>query len=108
MKIRMTDESKHIVAVSEMPAVRKMIEDFKEEDGLKDYVEMAVHALLESVWNIEVLKTSVPASWMSGSLEPSAILVLRTALRRSVPTFPTCGISLGTGSTIPPSFCTCI
>ena len=56
MKIRMTDESKHIVAVSEMPAVRKMIEDFKEEDGLKDYVEMAVHALLESVWNIEVLK----------------------------------------------------
>lgn len=56
MKIRMTDESKSIVAVSEMPAVRKMIEDFKEEDGLKDYVEMAVHALLKDVWNIEVLK----------------------------------------------------
>lgn len=48
MKIAITAESKKIINVYEMPNVRKLIEDFKEDVSAKEYAEQAARIASES------------------------------------------------------------
>jgi hypothetical protein len=41
MKVAMTAEAKRFITLEEAPIARQMIKDMKEDDGLKEYAEMA-------------------------------------------------------------------
>ena len=56
MKINITKESKRIITLDEMPAVRQIINDFKEDDGIKEYGRTAARAASGSYGNFEILK----------------------------------------------------
>lgn len=43
MKIRFSNEEKKYITVAELPIVRQIIADFKEDSGLMEYAEMAVN-----------------------------------------------------------------
>ena len=49
MKVQFTDEAKRIVTVSEMPAVREILADFKSSDDTdKEYAEMAARHIADT------------------------------------------------------------
>ena len=56
MKIRMTEDSKRTVTVSEMAAVRKIMYDLKEDNYLKQYASMAARVASGKYDTFEILK----------------------------------------------------
>lgn len=55
MKVKFTENSKRIVTISEAAAARKIIEDLKEDDCIKEYGQMAAHVASGS-GGFEILK----------------------------------------------------
>ncbi len=60
MKVQITKEAKKWLKVAQMPAVRKIIADCKEEDicDLKEYGQMAASLAADGNYNFEILKAS--------------------------------------------------
>lgn len=60
MKVKLTQKAKKHIAVAEMPVVREIITDLKEDEStVEDYAEMAIDAAYDgNAYNIEVLKSS--------------------------------------------------
>lgn len=56
MKVKFTAETKKFVTVAEVPQVKKIIEEMREDDGLKDYAEMAARVASRSNESFEILK----------------------------------------------------
>lgn len=56
MKVQFTDDAKRFITVSEIPAVRKMIKDLKEDDCLYDYAKQIVYATVHDAWDVKVLE----------------------------------------------------
>lgn len=55
MKVKLTEEAKNYISVAEMPAVKQIIKDMKEDDGIIGYAQAAAH--VASGWNgFEILK----------------------------------------------------
>ena len=55
MKVKLTEESKKYITVAEMPAVKQIIKDMKEDDDIIGYAQAA--ARVASGWNgFEILK----------------------------------------------------
>lgn len=44
MKVKFTDEAKSFITVAELPKVREIIRDLKEDDGLEDYINIIARA----------------------------------------------------------------
>lgn len=61
MKIKITKEAKQWLTVAEMPEVRKMISDLKDEDIMED-VKMAVRLLTEYS-GIKIFEPSAEIAW---------------------------------------------
>lgn len=55
MKIKFTAEQKKYITVAELPEVKKIIADMKEDTGLKDYAEIAARIVSRDNGN-EILK----------------------------------------------------
>ena len=60
MKVKLTQEYKKYITVAEMPMVREIIADFKEDEStIEEYAEMAIRAAYDgNAYNIEILKAS--------------------------------------------------
>ena len=58
MKVAVTKEMKDILRVSQMPAVRKIQEQMREDDGLLDYAHIAARVACEENWGFEILKAT--------------------------------------------------
>lgn len=56
MKVKFSDRAKKIVTVAELPKVKEMINDLKEDTGLKDYVIYAARIATGTNADFEVLK----------------------------------------------------
>lgn len=56
MKIAITKEAKQWITVADMPIVRRIIEDMKEDNGLKEYAEIAIRAAVEGTYSIDILR----------------------------------------------------
>lgn len=56
MKIKLTEDAKRYITVSEMPAVKKIIADFKEDNEIKSYGQTAARAASGKNGNFEILK----------------------------------------------------
>ena len=52
MRVRMTNDSKQLFTVAEMPYVNQIISDMKEDNGLKDYCMMAANLIGNERWEI--------------------------------------------------------
>ena len=58
MKIRITEDAKNILVLSDMPQVRKIMEDLKEDDGLNEYAQMAARLASGTSETFEILKAT--------------------------------------------------
>ena len=60
MKVKLTQESKKYITVAEMPTVREIISDMKEDSSaIEEYAKMAIRAVYDGkAYNIETLKAS--------------------------------------------------
>lgn len=60
MKVRLTQEAKKYITVAEMPAVRNIISDMKEDTStVEDYAEMAISAAYDGrAYNIVIYKAT--------------------------------------------------
>ena len=60
MKVRLTQEAKKYITVAEMPAVRRIIADMKEDTStVEDYAEMAINAAYDGrAYNIGIFKAT--------------------------------------------------
>lgn len=59
MKIKLTQEYKKYITVAEMPTVREIITDMKEDSStIEDYAEMAIQAAYDGIAYSEILKAS--------------------------------------------------
>ncbi|WP_124101056.1 hypothetical protein [Ruminococcus sp. Marseille-P6503] len=56
MKVKFTDDAKKIITLSELKAANKIINEMKEDNGLKDYAKMAVRTASSTNINFEILK----------------------------------------------------
>lgn len=57
MKIKFAEKQKKYITVSQLPAVRKIISDMRDDNGLKDYAEIAVSLAADmNAENFEILK----------------------------------------------------
>ncbi len=61
MKIAITKEMKQLLTVAEMPAVRRIIKDMKEDESLKWYAELAA-SVATGANNAEILKVNAKIS----------------------------------------------
>ena len=62
MKVKFTAEAKKFVTVAEVPQVKKIIEEMREDDGLKGYAEMAARVASGSNESFEILKAEAEIS----------------------------------------------
>lgn len=59
MKIKLTQEYKKYITVAEMPTVREIIADMKEDSStIEDYAEMAIQVAYDGIAYSEILKAS--------------------------------------------------
>lgn len=58
MKITMTENSKNCIHVSEMPEVRKIMNDLKEDTGMMHYAKMAARVASGKNDDFEILKAT--------------------------------------------------
>jgi hypothetical protein len=60
MKVKLTPEAKKFITVAEMPAVRRIIADMKEDDStVEDYAEMAIGAAYDGrAYDIVIYKAT--------------------------------------------------
>ena len=56
MKVKFTNRAKRIVTVAELPKVKEMINDLKEDTGLIDYVNLMAKIATGENASFEVLK----------------------------------------------------
>ena len=56
MKIKFTADAKKYITVAEMPHVRRIIDEMREDDSLKDYAEMAARVASGNNDSFEILK----------------------------------------------------
>lgn len=55
MKVKLTEEMKKYISIAEMPVVKQIIKDMKEDDSIIGYAQAAAH--VASGWNdFEILK----------------------------------------------------
>lgn len=60
MKVQITDRSKEILFVAEMPAVRQIIQEQKEDEfTVEDYAKQAMHAISDEEFQIFDAKASI-------------------------------------------------
>ena len=60
MKVKLTQEYKKYITVAEMPTVREIISDMKEDlSTVEEYAELAIQAAYDGIANSEILKASV-------------------------------------------------
>lgn len=62
MKVKFTAEAKKYITVAEMPHVRRIIDEMREDDSLKDYAGMAARVASGSNDYFEILKTEAEIS----------------------------------------------
>lgn len=60
MKVKLTQEYKKYITVAEMPIVKQIISDFKEDEStIEEYAEMAIQAAYDgNAYDIETLRAS--------------------------------------------------
>ena len=59
MKVKLTQEYKKYITVAEMPTVREIISDMKEDlSTVEEYAEMAIQAAYDGIAYSEILKAS--------------------------------------------------
>lgn len=56
MKVEFTAEAKKYITVAEAPHVKRIIEEMREDDGLKGYAEMAARVAIKSNETFEILR----------------------------------------------------
>ncbi len=62
MKVKFTENSKRIIAISEAPAAQKIVEELKEDNCIKEYGQMAAHVASGSNGEFEILKAEAEIS----------------------------------------------
>ena len=62
MKVKFTAEAKKYITVAEMPHVRRIINEMREDDSLKDYAEMAARVASRDWNDFEILKADAEIS----------------------------------------------
>ena len=62
MKVKFTAEAKKYITVAEMPHVRRIIDEMREDDSLKDYAEMAARVASRDWNDFEILKADAEIS----------------------------------------------
>lgn len=64
MKVKLTQEYKKYITVTEMPTVREIISDMKEDSStIEEYAEMAIQAACDGkAYSIEIMKASATIS----------------------------------------------
>lgn len=56
MKVKITQDAKQYLTVAEMPKVREIIKDMKEDDGLNEYAQIAARIASGENADFEILK----------------------------------------------------
>lgn len=62
MKVKFTEDAKRFITVSEMPAVKRIIAEMKEDGEIKGYSEMAARVASGKNENFEILKAEAEIS----------------------------------------------
>lgn len=57
MKIKFTTEAKEYITINELPAVKRIIAEMKEDTGIKDYAEIAARVASGYNGKFEILKS---------------------------------------------------
>lgn len=57
MKIKFTTEAKKYITINELPAVKRIIAEMKEDTGIKDYAEIAARVASGYNGKFEILKS---------------------------------------------------
>ena len=58
MNVKLTEIGKKIISVSELPEAKKIIQEMKEDSGIKEYAQIAANVAVENLGKIEILKTT--------------------------------------------------
>lgn len=62
MKVKFTAEAKKYITVAEMPHVRRIIDEMREDDSLEEYAQMAARVASRDWGDFEILKADAEIS----------------------------------------------